>query len=245
VAYSQIKGIIFDLGSTLIEFENRPWRETTLIGLELGYQRLSEKNYVLPDFENFALRLITVMDELRSRAYNTLQERQSTDAPEFFFSELGFEKPKELSLWFMDEFYRAVTDQMTSCDGAEKTLREIKKRGYKTGLISNTPFPRRQHETDLDNYGLKSHLDFRIYSSEFGVRKPHPDIFMAGLQAIGLPAEETLYVGDSYKWDVVGAQTVGMSPVLKYWEGRDYPDPMPNNFPVIHKLSELMELLDR
>jgi putative hydrolase of the HAD superfamily len=244
MSYSEVRGIIFDLGSTLIEFENRSWTETTLKGVELGYHRLAERDYILPDFENFALRLMTVMDELRTRAYTTYKERQATDAPEFFFSELGFEKPKELSRWFMDEFYRAVTDQMTSCEGAVETLREIKRRGYKTGLISNTPYPRSQHEADLDRYGMTPYLDFRIYSSEFGVRKPHPDIFMAGLEKIELPPEATIYVGDSFKWDIKGAENVGMCPVLKYREGRDYPDPLPDTIPVIHNLAELLDLLD-
>jgi len=245
LSLAKIEGIIFDLGSTLIEFENRPWSETTLKGIRIGYRLLAEKNYILPDFDNFARPLMAVMDEFRVRAIETMKERQATDAPEFYFSELGLENPKELSRWFMNEFYRAVTEQMTACDGAEETLREVRRRGYRTGLISNTPYPRETHEADLDNYGLKSYLDFRIYSSEFGVRKPHPDIFLAGLESMSLPPDKVIYVGDSYKWDVVGSQTVGMSPVLIYWEGRDYPDPMPNNLSVIHRLPELLDLLSR
>lgn len=245
MSYTHIKGIIFDLGSTLIEFENRPWAETTLEGLRLGYLRLAEKEYILPDFEIFAGKLMAVMDELRTRATSTLKERQATDAPEIFFSELGFENPKGLSRWFMDEFYRAVTEQMTACDGAEETLREIKRRGYKTGLISNTPYLRNQHEADLDRYGLTPYLDFRIYSSEFGLRKPHPDIFTAGREKIGLETDQIIYVGDNYQWDVVGSQGAGMTPVLVFWDGRDYPDPLPENLTVIHRLPELLDLLDR
>lgn len=245
MAAGRIEGIIFDLGSTLIEFENRPWSETTLEGIKIGYELLSERDYDLPDFDSFSQSLMAVMDELRMRAISTLNERQATDAPEFYFTELGLENPKELSRWFMHEFYRAVTGQMTACEGARETLQEIKKRGYRTGLISNTPYPRDQHEADLDNFGLQSYLDFRIYSSEFGLRKPHPGIFQEGLKAIQLPPENVIYVGDNYDWDVVGAQSAGISPVLIYWEGRGYPDPMPDNFPIIYHLSELLDLLDR
>jgi len=92
-------------------------------------------------------------------------------------------------------------------------------------------------------FGLKSFFEWRIYSSTFGRRKPHPDIFRAGLERIGLPPEETVYVGDRYYEDVQGAQQAGMAAVLKYCALRDYPDPMPNGFPVIHAIGELLTVL--
>jgi len=46
------------------------------------------------------------------------------------------------------------------------------------------------------------------------VAKPHPGIFHAGAQRLGLPPEDCLYVGDLYLVDVVGAQGAGMSSVL-------------------------------
>jgi putative hydrolase of the HAD superfamily len=244
LSYARIKGIIFDLGSTLIEFENRPWAETTLKGIDIGYRLLTEEGHRLPPFDEFASSLMAGMDALRLRALETMMERQATDAPDIFFAELGLKDPKDISRRFMDKFYNAVTEQMTACEGAAETLSTVNERGYKTGLISNTPYPRANHEADLDRYGLKSFLDFRIYSSEVGLRKPHPDIFLAGREAINLAADEIIYVGDSYKWDVVGARQAGMKPVLIYWEGRDYPDPMPDGFPVIHRLPELLDLLD-
>jgi putative hydrolase of the HAD superfamily len=243
LSYAGIKGIIFDLGSTLIEFENRPWAETTLEGIEIGYRLLSEENHRLPPIDEFASGLMAVMETLRLRALETMKERQATDAPEKYFAEIGLENPKDISRRFMDKFYKAVTAQMTACEGAADTLRTVKERGYKTGLISNTPYPRANHEADLDRYGLKSFLDFRIYSSEVGLCKPHPDIFRAGQKAIDLNPDEIIYVGDSYKCDVIGAFQAGMKPILIYWEGRDYPDPMPDGFPVLQRLPELLDLL--
>jgi putative hydrolase of the HAD superfamily len=112
----------------------------------------------------------------------------------------------------------------------------------RTGLISNTIFPGREHDVDLDNLGLMPYIDFRLYSCDFGYRKPHPGIYEEGLRLVGLPAHETLFVGDRYYEDVDGPQKAGMSGVLVYHEGRDYPDPMPDGFPVIYKLPELLEI---
>jgi len=44
--------------------------------------------------------------------------------------------------------------------------------------------------------------------------KPHPLIFLAALDSAGVEAEESVYVGDQYSCDVVGARGVGMKPVL-------------------------------
>jgi FMN phosphatase YigB (HAD superfamily) len=71
------------------------------------------------------------------------------------------------------------------------TLTELRARGYGLGLITN-----------------------RDGSGEVGIRKPEPGIFYAALERIGGTATESVYVGDNYWADVVGAQRAGLAPVL-------------------------------
>jgi HAD superfamily hydrolase (TIGR01549 family) len=47
-----------------------------------------------------------------------------------------------------------------------------------------------------------------------GVEKPHPAIFAAALTAMQVSAENSLYVGDVYSVDYVGARNAGMQAVL-------------------------------
>ena len=58
-----------------------------------------------------------------------------------------------------------------------------------------------------------------------GVAKPDPRIFELGLRAAGTAPEETVYIGDSYFIDVVGARRVGLGAVLfdpgRTWGERD------------------------
>ena len=42
-----------------------------------------------------------------------------------------------------------------------------------------------------------------------GVRKPDPAIFRLGVEALGLKPEEVLVVGDSYRKDIVPAESIG------------------------------------
>ena len=54
-----------------------------------------------------------------------------------------------------------------------------------------------------------------LTSARIGVRKPHPKIFEAAMRARRHRAcNETIYVGDSYKHDVLGARNVGMDAIL-------------------------------
>ncbi len=241
---SKIQGILFDLGSTLLEFETRPWQETTLEGHRRAYEHLVSSDHKLPDFDTFTARWQEIMNECRAEAMETLREWRSVDVLERLLTEYGLDNVHEQSVRSWTAFYELVRERIVLCEGANEVLRELKRRGYRTGVVSNTTFPEYSHEGDLESIGLKQYLDFRIYSSEFGYRKPHSAIYEEGLRRIGLPASATLFVGDRYIEDVDGPQKHGMSAVLKYREGRIYPDPMPEGFPVIHALPELLDIVD-
>ena len=44
--------------------------------------------------------------------------------------------------------------------------------------------------------------------------KPDPHIFNYALAAVGASAEEVVHVGDTYEADIIGAQGVGIRPIL-------------------------------
>ncbi|MHA1506083.1 MAG: HAD family hydrolase [Candidatus Asgardarchaeia archaeon] len=87
-------------------------------------------------------------------------------------------------------------------------LQRIKDRGIYVGLISNTAvdWPIKV----LKRYKIFHLFDVVLLSSEFGVRKPHPKIFFAALNKLGVSPEESIFVGDSIENDIVGANKVGM-----------------------------------
>src|SRR5207245_2734772 len=77
----------------------------------------------------------------------------------------------------------------------------------------------------LDEAGRAPHLEFVIDSSVVGVAKPDPRIFELGLRAARTKPAETVYIGDSYFVDVVGARRAGLGAVLfdpaRLWGERD------------------------
>jgi HAD superfamily hydrolase (TIGR01509 family) len=96
---------------------------------------------------------------------------------------------------------------------AAAVLRALKARRLRTGLLSNTHWPRDWHEEALAADGLDELLDARLYSSELSPMKPHPSTFQALLDAVGSTARRAVFVGDRPHDDISGAQAMGMRTV--------------------------------
>ena len=66
----------------------------------------------------------------------------------------------------------------------------------------------------LRELGLARHLQLVLDSHIEGVEKPDPEIFRRALARLSLSAPRTVYVGDIYSIDALGARAAGLTPVL-------------------------------
>ena len=100
-------------------------------------------------------------------------------------------------------------------EDALPTLEELRRRGLKLGLVSNT-------SRDLDEFVVHHGLevDAAISSGRFGRTKPHPSIFEHVLGALAVDPHDAAMVGDSVEDDVEGARALGMTAFLLDREGR-------------------------
>jgi HAD superfamily hydrolase (TIGR01509 family) len=73
------------------------------------------------------------------------------------------------------------------------TLRALRARGQKIGIVSNVPQDLRPI---FAAHGLADLVDAFTHSFEVGVEKPDPAIFLRACEALGTRPEETLMVGD-------------------------------------------------
>jgi HAD superfamily hydrolase (TIGR01549 family) len=94
-----------------------------------------------------------------------------------------------------------------------RTLTELGARGYHLGLLTNRLNVERLHEL-VEQLELQDYFDLILASGEVGIQKPDPGIFAIALERMGASASASLYVGDNYWADVVGAQRAGLIPVL-------------------------------
>jgi HAD superfamily hydrolase (TIGR01509 family) len=94
--------------------------------------------------------------------------------------------------------------------GTREALERIR-RDYATAVISNADG---RIDAVLRRCGIADCFESITDSGIVGQEKPHPEIFQAALQAMKAGAAESLYVGDVYSVDYVGARGTGMEAVL-------------------------------
>lgn len=109
-------------------------------------------------------------------------------------------------------------------DDARALLASLRYRGFKLALVSNTIFPGRLFEHRLRAAGLTGYFDAVICSADVGVGKPHPAIYQAALDALGLLPSQALFVGDRLDTDIAGARAAGIAAV-RIDRRRDASDP--------------------
>ena len=115
-------------------------------------------------------------------------------------------------------------------------LEALQHSGFRLGVLSNRTEPYRE---TLESSGLLSYFDLVLAAGEVRVWKPDPRVFQHALERLNVRPEETLYVGDNYFADVVGAQAAGISPVLLDPDGI-FPEA---SCPVIRSLKDLEDIL--
>jgi putative hydrolase of the HAD superfamily len=127
-------------------------------------------------------------------------------------------------------------------EDARRVLHELRDRGLRTGLLSNTHWPREVHEDWLARDGLLHLLDARVYTSDLPHVKPHPDAFRALLERVGVEPSHAVFVGDRLHDDVGGAAALGMRTV---WVRNDaVPRAEVEPDAVVDELHELVAVVD-
>lgn len=125
---------------------------------------------------------------------------------------------------------------------AAHVLAELRSRGIKTGLLSNTYWPSAFHDKALAEDGLRDLLDVRLYSSELQHTKPHPAVFLEAVEKLGSAPEDAVFVGDRPFDDIHGAKAAGLRAVLRPNTIVPTFDVEPDG--VIYELPALLDLID-
>ncbi len=195
---SKIKFIFFDVGNTLL-FLNR----------ERIHAPLAERGFTLN-----RERLRDLECRTKNRFDGMLTGNGSTDHSFWwmFYTQLLDE------IGLQDD---AIRDQLVASvqnsanwdkirPGTAEQLREIGER-YGIAVISNADGG---IEDVLRRCGIDRCFRTITDSGLVGYEKPHPEIFRRALQSMNATPEESLYVGDVYSVDYLGATGAGMKAIL-------------------------------
>jgi putative hydrolase of the HAD superfamily len=145
---------------------------------------------------------------------------------------------------FLASYFEAWDPHTFTDPEVPPLLRDLRERGLRVGVLSNTMWPRSAHERVFARDDVLGLIDGAVYSSEIPWAKPHPKAFLAAMAAVGVDDPGAcVFVGDRPYDDVHGAKRVGMRAVLI--PNSDVP-PFESAAPdaVITRLSELPRHLD-
>jgi putative hydrolase of the HAD superfamily len=129
----------------------------------------------------------------------------------------------------------------------DEVLAQLKQRGYKLGVITNTVTSREEHvRIALRKIGCEKYFDVVVTSVDMGCNKPDEKIFSTALKRLGVKPKEAVMVGDRIATDIAGGNRIGMKTVLFKWNKRypeeiDSPEEQPTS--TIKSLRELPEIL--
>jgi putative hydrolase of the HAD superfamily len=194
-----VRAVIFDWGGTLT-----PWHSVDHEDLWL---RVCARHYPAAEAAAAAEAARAAEMELW-RLAERVQQSSTMDA---VFARAGVAASADL----LASYYEAWDPHTLTDPDAAPLLRELRRRGIKVGVLSNTMWPRDAHERIFNRDEIFELIDGAVYTSEIPWTKPHPEAFRAAMRAIGAtdPAE-CVFVGDRPYDDVHGAKGAGMRAVL-------------------------------
>ena len=200
-----IEAVIFDWGGTLT-----PWH---LID-PLDPWRAYAEAFGVADLELLAEQLHAVEDERWTRQ-RVSAGSEGTGRLDDIFAIAGIDRSTERHAAALIAYLRWWDPHTLADPDALSLLNQLRARGIRVGVLSNTMWSRQHHEDVLARDGLLDLIDGTVFTSELPVGKPHREAFLAALASVGVgDPSRAVFVGDRPYDDVHGAQRVGMRGIL-------------------------------
>lgn len=203
-----ITGILFDFFGTLVEYSpsrvKQGYAATHALlldaGVDISYAAFLE-NWVA------AFGALDHWSQCTGLEYSMAQVAQ-----QFLDRVCSHRRSREFSTQLWMSYLQEWSTAIRYIPGVRELVQDLSAR-FRLGVITNT-----HHapliDTHLCESGIAPYLSIVVTSIEHGRPKPHPSIFVSALERLGCAANSTLFVGDSYAADYLGAKGADMQALL-------------------------------
>jgi putative hydrolase of the HAD superfamily len=241
-----VRAVIFDVNGTLVRILTEEGMEQVFRSAAhfLSYQGIELHRYEIRDlyFGHMKEQLRDSPEEYPEFDAVAIWQRIIADHMTDYSRALPAAKLDQMPL-FLTEMTRGISRRRLHLYPHVRdvldTLRE------RCPLAVVTDAQRAYARAELHKVGLLDYFDPIVISGDHGYRKPDPRLFQLALDALGVAAGETLYVGNDMYRDIFGAREIGMRTVMVDTDQgtKIYPDCEPDY--TITDFRELLDVLDQ
>ena len=211
--------VLFDLGDTLWHFPKMPPRDvirgetvrriSSLLN-RWGYEMTGERRMLGRDIR------LAIEEETERAFHGDCLDPGYPDICRRVAALHGLEltPPQGADLWEAWNLGGSFLGRVLFPDVIE-TLAWLRDRGYRLAAVTNRGYSGPRFHEEMRDLGLTDMFEVTVISCDIGYMKPHPRIFEATLEQMGIGPEQAVMIGDSLRADVQGAKTLGMVAVWR------------------------------
>lgn len=210
------QALLFDLCDTIMPFRNDRMPLARIQGKEIRttspllYECFTQYAASI-SYEAFHNHFVETTESIWIIRDQSGEEISSAARFERFLERLGMNRGHHWDALHR-RFLETHLSRISLCLECAPSVRDLLLRlkgEYRIGLVSNFDHTDTVYQV-LAREGVDHCFEAVIISSEIGIRKPRPEIFLAACEKIGVAPAECLFIGDSFENDVVGAKRLGM-----------------------------------
>jgi putative hydrolase of the HAD superfamily len=201
----QPRALLFDCGDTVLQLEE--------LDVERGVARLfglaGNPRGVRP--ETFLGVVSKLQADWRQRTDQSMLEGSFAALLRNAADRLGLIFEQEMGE--LERAFWSAASRMTPTPGIGELLEDAAEHGLACAILSNAIFTEATLRGELRRHGLEDYFSFVMCSTDYGMQKPHPELFATAAGRFALAPEDIWFLGDSLHCDVTGALGAGMQAV--------------------------------
>ena len=205
-----IKGIIFDMGGTLISTNNINLRRAS----DSVHTYLVDKSITSDQFYFFTKKIVD--DILKKRTNIEISFMRLIHLYKMFYGPFSINDTELELILTYSLFDYALEEKVV------QLLERLKDEKIKMIILSNSLFSEAALRDVLRKFDVEKYFDKVISSADSLVRKPYDLFFLYGVKEIGYELDNIVYIGNDYHYDCLGCKNIGLKVIYYNNKNKEY-----------------------